>query len=358
MAAAAFAITSTRSEYIHFAKPYIDAGKTLLAYKAESKSTDLWTLFNPFDKTTRCVIIACLLVVTVAFAILRKLDRYVEKPEPADRPRRRHARWPENSFWFTYTTFMQQGPDVIPSIAGKVLVAGWFFFALVIVATYTANLAAFLTVKSFEDTIRSLDDLAEQTETIYGTVRNTSITEFFATSPLEVHKRMYWYMVNTEGALVDTAEEAYDRIHYRTKGDYIFIWDEPILDYVASHEPCKSQVVGRSFIPQGYGLAMPKGMPYAYNFTLAILKMREKGIIESLHHKWLHAGPCSTSHGQEDVTDAEELGMSDMLGAFTILAVTLGASFIISLLELLWWRRKKHRNVNNTSAENGQGVQV
>ena len=247
---------------------------------------------------------------------------------------------------------MQQGPDVIPSIAGKVLVAGWFFFALVIVATYTANLAAFLTVKSFEDTIRSLDDLAAQTETIYGTVKDTSITEFFATSPLEVHKRIHWYMMNTEGALVDTAEEAYDRVHYRTKGDYVFIWDEPILDYVASHEPCKSEVIGRSFIPQGYGLAMPKGMPYAYNFSLGILKMREKGVMEYLRRKWLQSGQCSTSKGAKDVTDVEELGMGQMLGVFTILAVTLGASFIIGLLELLWWRRKKQRNAKNT--ENDQ----
>ena len=345
MAAAAFAITVSRSEYIQFTKPYIEAGKTLLVYKGEAKSTGLWAFLNPFDVATRIVVVACVLVVSVVFALLGKLNAFSKELQPSDSRRRRNVEWPANSFWFVYTTFMQQGPDIIPSLAGKVLVAGWFFFCLVIVATYTANLAAFLTVKSFEDTIQSLDDLAKQTETIYGTVKDTSITDFFESSPLEIHQRMYWFMINTPDSLVETAEEAYNRVHYRTKGDYVFIWDEPILDYIASHEPCKSQVVGRAFVPQGYGFAMPKGMPYESNFTLGVLKLREMAMIENLRRKWLQSGPCSTTQTAKDVTDAEEVRISDMLGVFTILGSTVGASVVIALLELLWWKRKNQRTV-------------
>ena len=225
--------------------------------------------------------------------------------------------------------------------------AGWFFFSLVIVATYTANLAAFLTVKHFEESIQSVDDLAAQSETVYGTVKDTSITEFFETSPLEIHRRMHWYMTNTPGALVDTAQEAYDKVHYRKDGDYVFIWDEPILDYVASHQPCKSQVVGRAFIPQGYGFALPKGMPYEYNFSQGILKMRESGMIHTLRHKWLQSGPCSSSTTAQDVTNADEVQLSDMLGMFLTLGVTVGASLIIGVLELLWWQRKKQRKAKS-----------
>ena len=168
----------------------MDAGKTLLAYKGEAKSTGLWAFLNPFDVVTRIVLVASLVGVSVVFAVLGKLNTYREELRSSDSSRRRSVRWPANSFWFLYTTFMQQGPDVIPTLAGKVLVAGWFFFCLVIVATYTANLAAFLTVRSFEDSINSLDDLAAQTDTVYGTVKNTSVTEFFETSPLEIHQRM------------------------------------------------------------------------------------------------------------------------------------------------------------------------
>ncbi len=40
----------------------------------------------------------------------------------------------------------------------------WFFFALILVASYTANLAAFLTVETLEKPIESAEDLAAQTE--------------------------------------------------------------------------------------------------------------------------------------------------------------------------------------------------
>jgi ABC-type amino acid transport substrate-binding protein len=357
LAGAAMAITSERSQVIQFTKPYIEAGKTFLAYKPVVEPPGLWSFLNPFDVKTRIVVIACLLVVSVVFAVLGKFNAYREVVKPKRHRRRRNVKWPGNSFWFIYTTFMQQGPDAIPSNAGKTLVAGWFFFCLVIVATYTANLAAFLTVKNFEDTVQSLDDLAHQTDIVYGTVADTSIVEFFKTSTIELHQNMYWYMTHTPNALVDTAEDAYDRIRSE-KGKYIFIWDEPILDYVASREPCNTQVVGRAFVPDGYGIAMPKGMPYESEFSLAILKMRETAVIENLRRKWLQSGPCSSaSTSSQAVTDAEEIRLNDLAGIFTILGLAVGLSLIVGMLELLYmvWRRKKLRTLRRAS--NGQ-IQV
>ena len=40
----------------------------------------------------------------------------------------------------------------------------WFFFALIMIASYTANLAAFLTVETLERPIESADDLASQSD--------------------------------------------------------------------------------------------------------------------------------------------------------------------------------------------------
>jgi hypothetical protein len=336
IAAAAFVITSERSEHIQFTKPYMEVGKTLLVYKGETKSTGLWAFLSPFDVVTRIVVVASLVGVSIVFAILGKVNSYRGGLKC---PNNDQTGWPDNSFWFLYTSFMQQGPESIPSIAGKVLVAGWFFFCLVIVATYTANLAAFLTVRSFEDSIDSLDDLAAQTNVVYGTVKNTSITEFFRSSPLDVHQRIYWYMTNTPDAMVDTVEEAYDRVQHKTKGEYIFIWDQPILDYVSSQEPCKSQVVGRAFAPQGYAFATSKGnLELERNLTLGILQMRETFHIDQFLKKWLTSGPCPSTTTVEQMTDAEEVRIGDMIGVFVILGSTVGASLLIALIELLWWR--------------------
>lgn len=55
----------------------------------------------------------------------------------------------------------------------------WWFFTLIIISSYTANLAAFLTVERMLTPIESAEDLAKQTEIKYGTVRAGSTKAFF-----------------------------------------------------------------------------------------------------------------------------------------------------------------------------------
>lgn len=65
------------------------------------------------------------------------------------------------------------------SLSGRVIGTVWWFFVLIIISTYTANLAAFLTIERLVTPIASADDLATQTEIKYGTVRSGSTREFF-----------------------------------------------------------------------------------------------------------------------------------------------------------------------------------
>lgn len=59
----------------------------------------------------------------------------------------------------------------------------WWFFTLIIISSYTANLAAFLTVERMVTPINSADDLAKQTEVEYGTLSFSSTQEFFRVRP-------------------------------------------------------------------------------------------------------------------------------------------------------------------------------
>lgn len=70
-----------------------------------------------------------------------------------------------NSFWFTLGAFMQQGCDLSPrSISGRIVGSVWWFFTLILISSYTANLAAFLTVERMVTPIKSAKDLAYQTD--------------------------------------------------------------------------------------------------------------------------------------------------------------------------------------------------
>jgi hypothetical protein len=63
------------------------------------------------------------------------------------------------------------------------MVAGmWWFFTLIMIASYTANLAAFLTLNRMEGTIENVEDLAKQFKVKYGTMESGATRRFFEVS--------------------------------------------------------------------------------------------------------------------------------------------------------------------------------
>ena len=88
-----------------------------------------------------------------------------------------------NSMWFTVGSLMQQGSDLTPkSISTRMIAAMWWFFTLIMISSYTANLAAFLTVERMESPIESAEDLAKQTKIKYGCLESGSTRAFFRVS--------------------------------------------------------------------------------------------------------------------------------------------------------------------------------
>lgn len=65
------------------------------------------------------------------------------------------------------------------SISGRLVTSVWWFFTLILISSYTANLAAFLTMERMVSPIESAEDLAKQTDIQYGAVEGGSTQEFF-----------------------------------------------------------------------------------------------------------------------------------------------------------------------------------
>ncbi|VDK67735.1 unnamed protein product [Gongylonema pulchrum] len=60
---------------------------------------------------------------------------------------------------------------------------------MIIVSSYTANLAAFLTLEKMQAPIESVEDLAKQTKIKYGIQQGGSTAQFF-----KIYQRMWRYM--------------------------------------------------------------------------------------------------------------------------------------------------------------------
>lgn len=65
------------------------------------------------------------------------------------------------------------------SISTRLVASAWSFFTLIMVSSYTANLAAFLTVAKMDVPIENAEDLAMQSKVGYGCLKSGSTRKFF-----------------------------------------------------------------------------------------------------------------------------------------------------------------------------------
>lgn len=63
--------------------------------------------------------------------------------------------------------------------SSRIVAAMWWFFTLIMVSTYTANLAAFLTTQQMDSDIKDVEQLAAQSKIKYGCYSNGATAKFF-----------------------------------------------------------------------------------------------------------------------------------------------------------------------------------
>ncbi|KAH9630559.1 hypothetical protein HF086_016063 [Spodoptera exigua] len=151
----------------------------------------------------------------------------------------------------------------------------WWFFTLIILSSYTANLAAFLTVERTVLPIQSAADLAAQSSIQYGTLNGGSTMSFF--------RKMWLHMSSASPpALVSSYEEGVRRV---LAGNYAFLMESTMLDHRVQRD-CNLTQIGGLLDSKGYGIATWKGSPWRDKISLAILELQEKGVIQILYDKW------------------------------------------------------------------------
>nr|XP_045621985.1 glutamate receptor ionotropic, kainate 2-like [Procambarus clarkii] len=249
-----------------------------------------------------------------------------------------------NSFWFTIGTLMQQGSDLNPKAASTRIVGGiWWFFTLIIISSYTANLAAFLTVERMITPIESAEDLAEQNEIEYGTLEGGSTMAFFRDSKIETYQKMWRYMESRRPSVfVPTIEEGVSRV---LRGNYAFLMESTMLDYTIQRN-CNLTQVGGLLNSNSYGIATPIGSPWRDKISLAILELQEKGIIQMLYSKWWKntGDVCNRDEKNKD-SKASALGVENIGGVFVVLMCGLALAIVVAILEFCWNSRKNAQTV-------------
>ncbi|XP_054261553.1 glutamate receptor ionotropic, kainate 2 isoform X2 [Macrosteles quadrilineatus] len=244
-----------------------------------------------------------------------------------------------NSFWFTIGTLMQQGSDLNPKATSTRIVGGiWWFFTLIIISSYTANLAAFLTVERMITPIENAADLSEQTEISYGTLEGGSTMTFFRDSKIGIYQKMWRYMESKRPSVfVSSYEEGVKRV---LEGNYAFLMESTMLDYAVQRD-CNLTQIGGLLDSKGYGIATPKGSPWRDKISLAILELQEKGVIQILYDKWWkNTGDVCNRDDKNKESKANALGVENIGGVFVVLLCGLALAILVAILEFCWNSKK------------------
>lgn len=184
MVVAPLAINPERAKVVDFSKPFKFQGIAMIQ-KRKPRAKKMESFLQPFKNELWLLVFISVFVVA---AVLYILDRY--SPFGRNMPQDRSVLNEKSlnfssAIWFSFGVLLNSGiGEKTPmSFSARVLGMVWAGFSMIVVASYTANLAAWLVLDTTETEITGLDDtrLRNPVEGFkYGTVKGSYVDMYFS----------------------------------------------------------------------------------------------------------------------------------------------------------------------------------
>nr|QZH55031.1 ionotropic glutamate receptor 9 [Achelura yunnanensis] len=340
-------ITSERNSVVDFSMPFMSLGIGMLFHEEEAEPPNMFSFMAPLSLDVWLYLATAYILVSFILLICARMsqDDWVN-PHPCNQnPENLQNIWTlYNCMWLTMGAIMTQGCDILPrGGSSRWTTSVWWFFALIITSSYTANMSAFISNERRTSGITDVKSLSEQTKVTYGTVLNASTYKFFKSSNDTVISKL-WQDMETAKPNVFTAnnEEGRDRV-LRSKGKYAFFMESTTIDYYTNRY-CKLKSVGNKLDSKEYGIAMPKNSPHRLHIDNAILALQESSELENLQKKWWadddNPERCQDKEKQESTDNNGSMQMENTSGIFLVLGFGGILGMIVALIDFLLHAQK------------------
>lgn len=220
------------------------------------------------------------------------------------------------TYWLVWAVLFQAAVHVDSprGFTSRFMTNVWAMFAVVFLAIYTANLAAFMITREEFHEFSGLDDIrlarpfSQKPPIKFGTIpwshSDSTLAKYF--------KEMHFYMKNYNRSSINEGVNA-----VLTGQLDAFIYDGTVLDYlVQQDEDCRLLTVGSWYAMTGYGLAFTRNSKYVNMFNQKLLKFRANGDLERLRRYWM-TGTCRP--GKQEHKSSDPLALEQFLSAFLLL---------------------------------------
>ena len=187
MVVAALTITPERSLAIDFTKPFKYQGITILQKQQaiHRLGHPLTSFLQPFQNSLWVSVFVAVHVVALALYLLDRFSPFGRYKLPnCETITEEDALNLSSAIWFAWGVLFNSGigEGTPRSFSGRVLGMVWAGFAMIIVASYTANLAAFLVLDRPQTALSGINDPRLRTPPDgfnYSTVRDSAIDNYF-----------------------------------------------------------------------------------------------------------------------------------------------------------------------------------
>ncbi|KRY31231.1 putative glutamate receptor [Trichinella spiralis] len=219
----AIKVTFSREEILDFTIPHYDLiGFRMLAKR--SHSTDSFFRFlSIIDTSLWICIFGAYFLTSFLIWVFDKFSPYsVTNNKAKYLNDSQHCEFTlKHSFWYCLATMTPQGGGDTPrNLSGRLIAVTWWLFGFIVLASYTANLAAFFTVSHSDFSIKTIEDLGKQTKLKYTIVNNSFIERYFLRM-MEIEQRFYSISDNLNPNI---SMSPLQRIAYA-------VWDYPMEDF-------------------------------------------------------------------------------------------------------------------------------
>jgi ABC-type amino acid transport substrate-binding protein len=267
------AINEEREHQIDFTHSYFHTGLGILV--PEKHTLAIGPFLKSFLTKNKMLVVSIFLLFMIVAGHIIWLTEHNLEPGRRSFSRNYFPGVIEGIYWAVVTaSTVGYGDRVARSWAGRLLSLLLIVTSLPVFAYFIATLSSNITILTLRTTIGGPQDLVERR---VGVLDGSTSQEYMQ----EIKSVVYAF---------DRIDDAYKWL-IGGRLDAV-VYDRPNLQYYAQNEgKGKVEVVGRTFAPQDYGMAIPQGSPLREDFNRVLLAMRENGTLERIRSKWFGFDP-------------------------------------------------------------------